>query len=249
MLRPSLKKRPVDPEILGAEGGNVTIRCNPEAAPRPRFSWRKDGNMIGAGGRRRILPSGALFINPVSREDQGLYTCIAQNNLGTAESSGRLTVLRGPLLIEPLPDRVLSAVGGQLSLRCRADADEALDVAYIWKHNGLRINETIDRMRVDSRSGYLDIFNLTLADRGDYECEVLTWVAKLRSVARVEIRGPPGPAGGVEALDLSPTNATVRWTDGAMNGAQAYLYSVQGRTQWEQMWRYLVESTLCLEYF
>lgn len=241
-MRPSFKKRPVDPEILGAEGGNVTIRCNPEAAPRPRFTWRKDGNMIGNGGRRRILPSGALLINPVSREDQGIYTCIAQNNLGTAESSGRLTILRGPVLIEPLPDRMQSAVGSQLSLRCRADADEALDVAYIWKHNGLRINETIDRVRMDSRAGYLDIFNLSLADRGDYECEVLTWVGKLRSVSRLEILGPPGPAGGVEAIDLTSNNATIQWTDGAMHGATAYLYSIQGRTQWEPEWEYLVES-------
>jgi hypothetical protein len=34
-------------ETYAAEGGNITIICNPEAAPRPKFVWKKDGNVIG----------------------------------------------------------------------------------------------------------------------------------------------------------------------------------------------------------
>jgi len=37
----------LEPEIYGAEGKNVTIKCNPEAAPRPKFTWKKDGYTIG----------------------------------------------------------------------------------------------------------------------------------------------------------------------------------------------------------
>lgn len=242
VLRPSFKKRPVDAEILAMENGNVTIRCDPEAAPRPRVQWRKDGNLIGSGGRRQILPSGSLQIMPVSRDDAGIYTCIATNIRGTEDSTGRLTVLRGPILVEQLPDRIQYAVGSQLSLRCRADADPSLDISYIWRHNGLRIDDTLPRVRLDPRFGYLEIFNLTLADKGDYECEVISWVGKLFSGSRVEIRGPPGPPGGVEAFDLSATNATVRWTDGATNGAIAYLYTIEGRTQWDSTWDLLAIS-------
>lgn len=46
-LPPSFKKKPLDPEIYGAEGKNVTIKCNPEAAPKPKFIWKKDGYTIG----------------------------------------------------------------------------------------------------------------------------------------------------------------------------------------------------------
>jgi len=194
VLRPSFKKRPLETEILAAENGNVTIKCDPEAAPRPKFLWRKDGNIIGGGGRRRII-NGNLHINPVSREDQGLYTCIAQNALGQDESSGRLTVLRGPILLDQPVDRVFYSVGSQLSLRCRADADESLDLSYIWRHNDLRIDPKNPRVWLDPRSGYLEVFNVTLSDKGDYECEVVSWVGRLRSRTRVDIRGPPGPPG------------------------------------------------------
>lgn len=139
-------------------------------------------------------------------------------------------------------------MGSQLSLRCRADADPSLDMSYIWRHNGLKIDDSLltstwaNRVRLDPRFGYLEIFNLTLADKGDYECEVVSWVGKLFSVSRVEIRGPPGPSGGVEAFDLSSTNATVRWTDGATNGAPAYLYTIEGRAQWDSVWESLAIS-------
>lgn len=71
----------------------MTIICNPEAAPRPRFTWKKDHLVIGSGGRRRILENGNLIISPVSRDDEGVYTCTATNDYGTDESRGRLIVL------------------------------------------------------------------------------------------------------------------------------------------------------------
>jgi hypothetical protein len=34
-------------ETYAAEGKNITIMCNPEAAPRPKFVWKKDDIVIG----------------------------------------------------------------------------------------------------------------------------------------------------------------------------------------------------------
>lgn len=72
----------------------MTIKCNPEAAPRPKFVWKKDNLVIGSGGRRRILENGNLIISPVSRDDEGVYTCTASNDYGMDESRGLLIVLR-----------------------------------------------------------------------------------------------------------------------------------------------------------
>lgn len=46
-FRPTFKKHPLEAETYAADGGSVTIKCNPEAAPRPRFVWKKDGNVLG----------------------------------------------------------------------------------------------------------------------------------------------------------------------------------------------------------
>lgn len=93
-MKPSFHKRPLESEIYAIYNGNTTIVCDPEAAPRPKFQWKKDGNVIGAGGHRRILPTGTLIISPTSRDDEGIYTCVATNTYGTDESRSRLIVLR-----------------------------------------------------------------------------------------------------------------------------------------------------------
>ncbi|KAL4720073.1 hypothetical protein ACJJTC_018532 [Scirpophaga incertulas] len=49
-LKPSFKKHPLESESYGSEGGNVTLRCNPEAAPKPTFTWKKDNIVIWGWG-------------------------------------------------------------------------------------------------------------------------------------------------------------------------------------------------------
>lgn len=46
-FKPSFKKHPVESETYAAEQRNVTLKCNPEAAPKPKFVWKKDDNFIG----------------------------------------------------------------------------------------------------------------------------------------------------------------------------------------------------------
>ncbi|KAK4306056.1 hypothetical protein Pmani_022099 [Petrolisthes manimaculis] len=138
-LAPTFRKKPLEREMYAAEGKNVTIVCNPEAAPRPKFTWRQGGLVIGNGGRRRILRNGNLVIDPVSREDVGNYTCTAENVYGSDISSGWLYVLRKPEFYLSPPEEVTISKGENITLECEAFMDPLLDTAYIWRHNGLRI--------------------------------------------------------------------------------------------------------------
>lgn len=37
---------------------------------------------------------------------------------------------------------IVTAMKDDIRLRCQAESEEILDVAYIWTHNGLRIRDT-----------------------------------------------------------------------------------------------------------
>ncbi|XP_069694656.1 contactin [Periplaneta americana] len=236
-LKPSFKKRPLELETYAAEGKNITIICNPEAAPKPKFVWKKDGNVIGGGGRRRILDNGNLIISPVSRDDAGLYTCTATNSYGSDESKGRLIVLQGPKLVGEMPRITRTSVHNDISLHCQAETEEILDVAYIWTHNGLRIRDTdLIHTRVTIDGGVLDIRNTTFTDAGDYECIIKSAVGRISSKTSVSVFGPPGPPGGVQVVDVKKTSATIRWTDGASNGHVIKSYLISGRTNWNNTW-------------
>ncbi|XP_063219696.1 contactin isoform X2 [Bacillus rossius redtenbacheri] len=247
-LKPSFKKHPLEAETYAAEGGNITLFCNPEAAPRPKFIWKKDGNVIGAGGRRRILENGNLIISPVSRDDEGVYTCNAQNMYGSDESRGRLIVLRGPRFLQEMVPQLVTSVQRNVELQCHAVSEEILDVAYIWTHNGLRIKDTDSmRTRVNIDGGVLDIYNTTLAEAGDYECIVKSAVGRISSKTSLIVEGPPGPPGGVQVISVVKTSATIQWTDGASNGRPITKYLVHGRTNWNNTWIVLVENVFARE--
>lgn len=247
----------MESDIYAAEGGNVTIKCNPEAAPRPKYIWRKDGFVIGSGGRRIILPSGHLLINPVSIEDEGNFTCIAENRFGADDSTGRLIVLRPPVFIEVPPPRILTTVGQTETLRCRAWAESILDLAYIWKHNGITLrfdlpvqfHDTLEAAHfVRSRDGsQLEIHNITLAQAGEYECIAKTSVGRIFTRASLYVYGPPGVVGGVQVLELTTSSAVLRWTDGATNGDPIRMYMVEGRTNWNQTWSILAVNVTARE--
>ncbi|XP_046406914.1 contactin isoform X2 [Ischnura elegans] len=248
-LKPSFKKRPLELETYAAEHGNVTIKCNPEAAPRPKFVWKKDGNVIGAGGSRRILENGNLVISRVTRDDEGVYTCTASNVHGSDESKGRLIVLRGPKFSVLLPPRVITSVDEHVKLTCEAYSEEILDMAYIWTHNGLRIRNdeynAYERIKIDG--GDLHIMNASLAEAGDYECIVKSAVGRIASATTVVIQGPPGPPGGVKVVDISKTSATIQWTDGASNGRAITKYIISGRTNWNSTWYNVSEGVIATE--
>ncbi|XP_050293568.1 contactin isoform X2 [Anthonomus grandis grandis] len=236
---PSFKKHPLESETYAAEGGNVTIRCNPEAAPRPIFTWKKDGIEIGVGGHRSIFPNGNLLLSPVSRDDEGVYTCTASNELGMAESKGRLIILRSPRIVENPSQSIVTINGRHIDLQCYASTDEMLDIAYIWTHNGLRIREmdliySNDRITIDG--GYLRISNATFSDSGDYECVVQSAVGTISVKSHVTVQGPPGPPGGVQAMSIQKHAFTLEWTDGATHGSPIYSYSILGRTNWNRKW-------------
>ncbi|KAK1129512.1 hypothetical protein K0M31_019233 [Melipona bicolor] len=248
-LKPSFKKRPMEPETYAAERGNVTIYCSPEAAPRPKFVWKKDGNVIGSGGRRRILETGNLIISPVSRDDEGTYICTATNQYGSDETRGRLIVLRGPQFMEKLPQYITTAVMQNQTLRCMGEVDEMLDVAYIWKHNGLRIRDedlmNNPRLHIDGEE--LNIINATFAEAGEYECIVKSAVGEISSKTTITIEGPPGPPGGVQVVNIVKTSTTLRWTDGAFNGKPITMYTVSARTNWNHTWFNIIENITAVE--
>lgn len=149
-----------------------------------------------------------------------------------------------PQFIERLPPRIIMSYNYNQTLRCVAHIDEMLDVAYIWKYNGIRIRDKdlIDNPRVRIEGEYLDIINATFAEAGDYECVLKSAVGEISSTTTLIVEGPPGPPGGVKVMSIKKTSAILQWTDGALNGRPITMYAVSVRTNWNRTWVRLVES-------
>lgn len=95
---PTFQKYGLQPNLYGILGGNITLMCQPEAAPDPEKEWLKDGNPLNAGtnpqDRILLLSNGNIHITGITQGDQGEYECQATNKYGTDSTKGLLTVLR-----------------------------------------------------------------------------------------------------------------------------------------------------------
>lgn len=100
------------------------------------------GTRIGGSSRVRILPNGFLSIHPVQISDEGIYTCLARNDHGKDQTQGYLRVFNQPRIWRGPGPGYEPKVNETLELPCEALTNNILDVAYIWLHNGLRINFT-----------------------------------------------------------------------------------------------------------
>ncbi|XP_068457074.1 immunoglobulin superfamily DCC subclass member 4 isoform X2 [Clinocottus analis] len=96
------------PETVSLSRGNTArFVCNSSGEPPPVLHWLKDGQPIKSFRRVKTQSPGVLLINQLALEDEGYYQCIADNGLGTACATAKLTVIVREGL--PSPPHHLSA--------------------------------------------------------------------------------------------------------------------------------------------
>ncbi|GBN03161.1 hypothetical protein AVEN_78174-1 [Araneus ventricosus] len=68
------------------------INCSVSGHPIHGVHWRKDVDVLSLDGRVSQISRDVIRIDPVQREDRGMYQCIAYNDQDTAQSAVELTL-------------------------------------------------------------------------------------------------------------------------------------------------------------
>ena len=98
---PFFSKQPQTREIK--EFSKVTLTCSAVGKPVPTISWRHTGAEISSQSRFRELQEQAknltsitfelIFIN-ITRNEEGNYSCLAQNSVGQVVSSSAVITVQ-----------------------------------------------------------------------------------------------------------------------------------------------------------
>ncbi|CAH8869263.1 unnamed protein product, partial [Trichobilharzia szidati] len=117
-------------EVDGQE--KIKLECQITGFPAPKVSWLKNGIPLARSNSYAIQENGqyhSLTFYDVFIEDQGEYTCVAENPYGNAFSSCRMDVEpihtseqpvdRAPTIVKPLPARLSAVEGNSLDLTCQ----------------------------------------------------------------------------------------------------------------------------------
>uniref|UniRef100_A0A674NVD0 Contactin-3 n=1 Tax=Takifugu rubripes TaxID=31033 RepID=A0A674NVD0_TAKRU len=212
---PDFRLNPVRKLIPAARGGQVKIECRPRAAPKPSLFWSRGTELLTNSSRVTVAPDGVLSILNISRADEGKYTCFAENYLGKANSTGHLSV-RDATKITLAPSNADINQGENVSLQCHAAHDPTMDLSFSWNLNGVMLD-------LEDSAGSC------LIQAGVYTCTAQTVVDSASAVAKLVVRGPPGPPGGLLVKNVAETSVELRWSRGYDNHSPIGKYVIRGR--------------------
>ncbi|KAI1235248.1 hypothetical protein IHE44_0002888 [Lamprotornis superbus] len=91
LATPSISQAPET--ISRTRASTARFVCKAEGEPTPTIHWLKNGEPILSNGRVKVQSSGSLVINQIGLEDAGYYQCVAENSLGMACATAKLSVI------------------------------------------------------------------------------------------------------------------------------------------------------------
>ncbi|KAK1328509.1 hypothetical protein QTO34_012082 [Cnephaeus nilssonii] len=211
--RPSFLRRPVNQVVLADAPAHFP--CEVQGDPPPRLHWRKEDGELPTG-RYEIRSDHSLWIGRVSAEDEGTYTCVAENSVGRAEASGSLSVHVPPQLVTQPQDQT-AAAGESVTFRCETKGNPP--PAIFWQKEGSQVllfpsqsHQPTGRFSVSPR-GQLNITDVQRGDAGYYVCQAVSVAGSILAKALLKVKGasmdglPPiilqGPANQTLALGSS----------------------------------------------
>ncbi|XP_070550442.1 transmembrane and immunoglobulin domain-containing protein 1-like [Ptychodera flava] len=85
--KPSIKGE--DKETIDVtKGSSVSLFCSAEANPNAKITWKREGEALDA-----VADNGTYIINSVVQDNEGTYTCTAENYLGDDQREIKLYVM------------------------------------------------------------------------------------------------------------------------------------------------------------
>ncbi|XP_034241184.1 basement membrane-specific heparan sulfate proteoglycan core protein-like isoform X2 [Thrips palmi] len=151
-------------------GGSALLQCRVTSGiPSPAVMWRRsDGRPLSPNIEE--LPNGVLRFNRVTTADAGVYTCEAQNIVGTTNATASLEIDSIPTITITPSSPITVNVGQPVRLECRAHGEPRPTV--IWSRNrpGYAYYEPTNLTAESSQNAVYEITRATKADEGSYSC-------------------------------------------------------------------------------
>ncbi|XP_069938272.1 basement membrane-specific heparan sulfate proteoglycan core protein isoform X44 [Cherax quadricarinatus] len=150
-------------------GASALFQCHLTAGiPNPSVYWtRTDGRPLTSS--TETLDGGVLRFNQVQGDEEGSYTCTAENDAGTVRAIAILEIQSLPVItIHPGPSPYMVRIGERVRLECSAQGDPAPSVT--WQKLQVNFPSVIPSRSTSPSVAVYEIASVTRADEGTYQC-------------------------------------------------------------------------------
>ncbi|XP_067871747.1 neogenin 1a isoform X3 [Heterodontus francisci] len=104
---PRFLKRPVN--IYAHESMDIVFECEVTGNPMPTVKWIKNGDMVIPSDYFKIVNERNLQVLGLVKSDEGLYQCVAENDVGNERASAQLIILEHDVPIPTFPPPSLTS--------------------------------------------------------------------------------------------------------------------------------------------
>ncbi|KAL9975067.1 hypothetical protein ACROYT_G012183 [Oculina patagonica] len=177
---PSLLQRPFGTTVN--ESQTAIMKCTADGNPSPQVTWSKLNSSLPVG-RHVVESSGALIVKDVRPEDEGVYSCRAENLFGQVNASANLTVQFPPHL-SLSSNRLIAEEKQNVTIACTATCQPLPSIT--WSKSVGSFPED----RTDVMHGTLTIYSVTRKDAGTYICKAENILGSAADTVQLMIFSP-----------------------------------------------------------
>ncbi|XP_078381426.1 muscle, skeletal receptor tyrosine-protein kinase-like [Oculina patagonica] len=190
------------------EGSSVNISCTATGKPDPEVSWIRNGQ-IKSFGRK----TANLNFDKITRTDDGMYTCTANNSAGTKTHIETLVVRYPAKILNITLSAASSWIGQTVTLKCVSDGVPTPTLTW-YKPDRNELNT------VTAKESTIDVTINSKQDFGEYKCAANNGLDPLSDASLFlrQIEKPGSPVIVFSSSDIQATSLTVKWTAPADDG-------------------------------
>ncbi|KAI4871908.1 hypothetical protein NFI96_023608, partial [Prochilodus magdalenae] len=214
-----------------SSGSSVRFTCPVSGNPAPKITWLFNSSPVLPSSHYQISDS-SLRISSVTAQDEGMYQCLIDNGIGSAQSTARLSVQSGktslPMILFP-PESGVYAEGEPVTLSCNASGQPLPVIRWynsagpIATHPALLLQapgreamppEDAPAHLTMSRPGSSSLYiqAVTAAHAGKYICEASNELGSVQAEAILTVE--PQSSSTVIAEDSHPTVPPIQSDEG-----------------------------------
>lgn len=225
---------------------DFAVTCSAKGKPKPTIKWLKDGREISTepglyeiktnpteGPNGMVTVQSMLKFSGKSRPeenqlipgDRGLYTCLYENEVNSANSSMHLRIEHAPIALHQY-NKVAYDIRENAEVKCKVQAYPKPEFHWHFGNNQsplsmsseghYEINTTTDNN--DIYTSVLRINRISHQDYGEYLCRVGNTLDTIRAPIRLQPKGSPDKPMNLKAVDSGPNSITLSWDPGFDGG-------------------------------